>query len=76
MKGNFEWFLEHYNEIYSLYGECHVIIKDKRIIKLFDNEIEAYHWLVDNKLLGKATIQYCNGDESGYTAHIFTPFIS
>lgn len=67
MEGNFEWFLEHYNEIYSLCGTCNVVIKDKKIIKIFGDEIQAYHWVKDNNLLGKVNIQYCNGDKSGYT---------
>lgn len=71
MEGNFEWFLEHYNEIYALCGECHVVIKDKKLIKLFSSESEAYHWVDENNLLGKCNIQYCNGDESGYTVYIF-----
>ncbi len=68
MEGNFEWFLEHYDEIYSLCGTCNVVIKDKRIIKIFSDSSDAYYWVRDNNLLGKVNIQYCNGDESGYTS--------
>lgn len=67
MEGNFEWFLEHYDEIYSLCGNCNVVIKDKRIIGIFRNEIEALQWINKNNLVGKVDIQYCNGEESGYT---------
>lgn len=72
MEGNFEWFLQHYNEIYSLCGKCHVVIQDKRIIKIFSTKLEAYNWVVDNNLLGDVNIQYCNGDESGYTSLNYT----
>lgn len=74
MKENFEWFVEHYDEIYQLCGECHVVIKDKRIIYVAATVKDAYHWVVDNNLLGSVNISHCNGDESGYTAYIFTPF--
>lgn len=69
MHVNFQWFLDHYMEIYSLCGECYVIIKEQRIIRIFSNEKEAYDWIVDNSLLGKCNIQYCNGKESGYTTY-------
>lgn len=68
MEGNFEWFLEHYNDIYTLCGECYIVIQNKKIIKIFSAEIEAYDWVVSNNLLGKVNIQYCNGDESAYTS--------
>ena len=71
MEENFEWFLEHYNEIFQLCGECYVVINNKRVIKIFDTYAEAYHWTDDNNLLGKANVQYCNGDESGYTVYIY-----
>lgn len=71
MEGNFEWFLEHYNEIYMLCGECHVVIKDKQIIRMFQDYNEAIEWYREKDLYGKANLQYCNGDESGYTEYIY-----
>lgn len=71
MKGNFEWFVEHYDEIYSLCDECHVVIKDKKLIRVFQSKQEAYEWYKANDLFGKANLQHCNGDESGYTAYIY-----
>lgn len=69
MQENFKWFVENYDNIYQLCGECHVVIRDKRIIKIFETEIEGYHWIRTNDLLGKVSLQYCNGDESGYTTY-------
>lgn len=71
MEGNFEWFLAHYNEIYGLCGECHVVIKNKRIIKIFEDHFTASRWVDENGLLGKVNVQYCNGDESAYIAYIY-----
>lgn len=71
MNKNFEWFVEHYDEIYNLCGECYVVIENKKIIQLFSTIGEAYHWVAHNNLLGKVNIQHCNGDESGYTDYVF-----
>ena len=70
MKENFEWFLEHYDEIFQLCGECHVVIYEKQLVGIFGSNIQAYSWVKEQGLLGKCNIQYCNGDESGYTAYI------
>lgn len=67
MEENFKWFVENYDDIYRLCGKCHVVIQDKKIIKIFTSEFEGYRWIKDNSLLGKVNLQYCNGDESGYT---------
>lgn len=69
MKGNFDWFLEHYDEIYELCGICHVVIKDKKIIGVFVTDRAAYDWVRDTGLLGKCSVQYCNGEESAYTLY-------
>lgn len=70
MKENFEWFLEHYNEIFQLCGECYVVILGKKIVGIFVSYAEAYHWANNKGMLGKCNIQHCNGDKSGYTAYI------
>ena len=75
MEGNFEWFLEHYDEIYSLCGECYVVIYKQKIIKIFSSMDTAYEWVKNNNLLGECNIQYCNGDESGYTCFNYTILI-
>lgn len=69
MQENFEWFVENYDDIYRLCGECHVVIQDKKIIKIFSSEIEGDKWLEKNDLVEKVNFQYCNGEESGYTMY-------
>lgn len=72
MEEDFEWFLEHYNEIYQLCDECYVVINEKKIIAIFlDSYAEAYQWVKERGLLGKCNIQYCSGDEDGYTAYVY-----
>ena len=72
MEGNFEWFKEHYDQIYELCGECYVVIKNKQIIQIFHLFKNAYKWVEENKLLGKVNIQYCNGNETGYASYNYT----
>lgn len=72
MERNFKWFLKHYDEIYDICGECYVIIKDQKIIKIFFNYKQACEFYDNNNLKGFANFQYCNGNESGYTTYINT----
>lgn len=69
IQNNFEWFIKNYDDIYRLCGEYYVVIKDKKIVKIFSTEIQGYYWIKDNNLLGEVSLQYCNGDKSGYTVY-------
>lgn len=70
---NFKWFLDHYDEIYQQYGECHVAIKDQAIIGVYASHDEACQKTCETEVPGSFSIQHCNGDESGYTAYFYTP---
>lgn len=72
---NFQWFLEHYDEIYRRHGECHVAIKDRAIIGVYHSSVEAYQKTCETEVPGSFSIQYCNGDESGYTAYFANPIM-
>lgn len=66
---NFVWFLDNYNDIYNRYGVCYVIIKDKQIIGVYDDFTIALEETRKTEELGTFSLQFCNGDESGYTAY-------
>ena len=67
---NFEWFIEHYNEIFELCGECYVVIYEKKLVGVFHSFNAAHTWVNKHNLLGRCNIQYCNGKKTGYTAYI------
>lgn len=71
MERNFNWFVDNYDEIYKLCGECHVLIKDQKIIKIFDDIKDGLKYMEDHDLFGISNLQYCNGDISGYTEYEF-----
>lgn len=70
MRENFEWFIEHYNEIFGLCGECHVVIFEKKLVGVFNSFDEAHTWVNNHNLFGRCNVQYCNGKKTGYTAYI------
>lgn len=67
---DFKWFLDNYDDIFREYGNCYVAIKDKKVLGTYGSTAEAVKETSKNEPLGSFIVQYCNGDESGYTNYI------
>lgn len=70
MRSDFEWFIEHYDEIYRRYGECYPAIREGKIIGVYKSYADGCDDLRDKGMYGRCSLQHCNGNESGYTAYI------
>ena len=68
---NFEWFLQHYMEIYLLHGNCYVVIYEQRIVYVTKSFSNAVKYANEHYEPGTFNVQHCNGDESGYTVTVF-----
>ena len=73
-RSDFNWFLNHYDELYREYGHKFIVIKNKEVLGVYDSVREA----LDNtdEDLGTFIVQECNGDESAYTNYIASAFIA
>ncbi len=69
-KEDFDYFVNHYQELYDEYGHKFIAIKNSKILGIFDTEIEAITEMSKKHPLGTFIVQECNGDESGYTNYI------
>lgn len=67
---DFEWFVEHYDELYEKYGVSYIAIRDKIILGVYKTIQDGLNDLLKNFQMGEFILQFCNGDESGYTAII------
>lgn len=72
---DFQWFKEKYSNIYKEYGECYVGIRNKEILGVYKEFNEGLDNLKYKYGLGNFSIQYCNGNESGYTVYISSPIM-
>ena len=70
MDSDFHWFVDHYDELFEKYGTCYLIIKDECIHGAHDNRRTAVDKAWKLFKPGTVSVQYCNGDESGYTSWI------
>lgn len=68
---DFEWFLENYEGLFEQYGDCYLLIRNKRVICTCDSYAEGVK--KGDSLFERGTyiVQHCNGDESGYTSYIY-----
>lgn len=67
---DFEWFLQNYTELFNQYGRKYLAIKNGKVLGTYDNPAEAVKKTAQKEELGTFIVQYCNGDESGYTNYI------
>lgn len=67
---DFDFFLEHYNELFEKYGRKFVVIKNKNILGVYDTEVDAINATSKTYPIGSFIVQECNGDESGYTNYV------
>lgn len=69
-KKDFDYFIEHYQELYNEYGHKFIAIKNSKILGVFDTELDAITEISKEYPIGTFIVQECNGDESGYTNYI------
>ena len=72
---DYDWFLANYEGLFEQYGVSYLAIKNCTVLGSYNSYEEAIRETEKKEELGSFIVQYCNGDESGYTAYI-APVIS
>lgn len=67
---DFQWFMDNYDDIFKKYGESYVAIRDKEVLGTYKSYAEGVKETMKKYPLGSFIVQFCNGDESGYTEYI------
>lgn len=67
---DFRWFVDNYSELFQKYGLCYIAIKNKIVLGTYQNAQVAINETVKLYPLGSFIVQFCNGDESGYTNYL------
>lgn len=71
---DYQWFLENYDSLFKEFGESYLAIKNGVVLGSFSSYADAVHSTEKTEELGSFIVQYCNGNESGYTNHIASLF--
>ncbi len=67
---DFDWFLQHYDELYSQYGKSYLAIKDQCIIGSFQTYADGVRGASLMAKPGTFIIQHCDGTPAAYTNYI------
>lgn len=67
---DFQFFIDHYDELFKKYGHKFIVIKEYNILGAYDDAVSAVNTTLQDYPLGTFIVQECNGDESGYTNYI------
>lgn len=67
LEKEFQYFLDHQNELVKEYGGKFIVIKNKEIIGVYDTEIDAFTETKKNHELGTFLIQQCKSGAEVYT---------
>jgi hypothetical protein len=72
---DYKWFLENYHQLYDKYGVAYLAIKGQKVLGKYTSYAEALHETEKAEPIGSFIIQYCNGNETGYTNYISSMFV-
>jgi len=68
LEKEFQYYLDHQNELVEKYNGKVVVIKNCNVIGVYDNELEAVRETRKQHELGTFLIQKCEPGEDSYTA--------
>ena len=67
LEKEFQYFLDHQDELARQYGGEFLIIKNQRVIGVYDTEVEAFTETQKQHELGTFLIQECRAGSKVYT---------
>lgn len=67
---DYQWFIDHYAELFEKYGTSYISIKDSKVLGSYSSYGEAVRKTSETEPMGSFIVQFCNGDVSGYTNYI------
>jgi hypothetical protein len=67
LQNEFQWYLEHQNELVEKYEGKFIVIKNQQVIGVYDTDEDAYVKSSETNELGTFLIQECLPGEDSYT---------
>ena len=74
-EADYKWFLDNYRQLFEKYGVSYLAIKNQNVLGAYLSYPEALHETEKKEPIGSFIIQYCNGNETGYTNNIASMFV-
>ncbi len=67
LKDEFQFYIDHQDDLVKKHGGKFIVIKEKQVIGVFDNEMEAVREVSKQHILGTFLVQKCEPGNEGYT---------
>ena len=67
LEKEFKYYLEHQDELVKKYNGKFIVIKDYKVIGVFDSELEAVEKTAEKYELGTFLVQKCEPGTASYT---------
>lgn len=67
LEKEFEYYVNHQDELVKSYAGKFIVIKNEKVIGVYDSEIEAYTDMVKKEDVGTFLIQECQPGNESYT---------
>ncbi len=67
LEKEFKYYLEHQDELVKKYNGKFIVIKDCKVIGVFDSELEAVEKTAEKHELGTFLVQKCERGTESYT---------
>lgn len=67
LETEFKYYLEHQDELVKRYNGKFIVIKDRKVIGVFDSELEAITKTTETHELGTFLVQKCEPGSESYT---------
>ena len=72
---DYRWFLDNYDQLFKEYGTSYLAIKEQKVLGVYASYAEALHETEKTETVGSFIIQFCDGNETGYTNYIASMFV-
>ena len=76
MHEDYIWFEEHYEEFKKRYGDAFLVIKDKKVIGVYDSYASGVRVTEKTEQLGAFIVQQCLADRPAYVASFTRDYFS
>ena len=72
LEQDFQYYLDHQEELVSKYNGRILVMKDKRVMGDFADFFEAYEWAANRYDPGSFIVQRCSAGMKDYTVRMHT----
>lgn len=70
---DFQWFVNNYEKFQKKYGNCYIVIKDKKVLGAYKTFGEGVHETSKKYEIGTFIVQECAVDRKAYISYYYSP---